>query len=264
MKRMVSNGIWMVLGLTLAAAAQNQPSSGSQAQSDSLADYARQVRKDPGSHGKPKVFDNDNLPKTDKLSVIGSTETSAPDDSTTKSDEAAAPASSSEAKPETKAEAKASENHSSPESKPKPAAGGENKTEPKSEGQTDVKAEAKAESKSTEEKPAKHAPTTEEDAAAKQAAWKQWGEKITSQKQQIELAERELNVLQREYQIRAAAMYADAGNRLRNQADWDKQDTQYKQQIADKQQALDNAKQKLEDLEEEARKAGVPASIREQ
>jgi hypothetical protein len=33
-------------------------------------------------------------------------------------------------------------------------------------------------------------------------------------------------------------MYADAGNRMRNSADWDKQDAQYKQQIADKQKAL--------------------------
>ena len=74
---------------------------------------------------------------------------------------------------------------------------------------------------------------------------------------------RELDVLQREYQIRAAAMYADAGNRMRNSADWDKQDTQYKQQIADKQKALDDAKQKLEDLQEEARKAGASASARE-
>jgi len=70
-------------------------------------------------------------------------------------------------------------------------------------------------------------------------------------------------VLQREYQVRAAAMYADVGNRLRNSAEWDKQDTQYKQQIGDKQKALEDAKQKLEELQEQARKAGVPSSIRE-
>ena len=42
-------------------------------------------------------------------------------------------------------------------------------------------------------------------------------------------------------------------------ADWDKQDAQYKQQIADKQKALDDAKQKLDDMQEDARKAGVPS-----
>jgi hypothetical protein len=59
-------------------------------------------------------------------------------------------------------------------------------------------------------------------------------------------------------------MYADAGNRMRNSADWDKQDAQYKQQIADKQKAVEDAKQKLDDLLEEARKAGAPASVSEQ
>jgi len=101
------------------------------------------------------------------------------------------------------------------------------------------------------------------DQATKEAAWKQWGDKIKAQQDTIDLATRELDVLQREYQIRAAALYADAGNRLRNSADWDKQDAQYKQQIADKQKAVDDAKQKLEGLQEEARKAGVPSSVRE-
>ena len=41
------------------------------------------------------------------------------------------------------------------------------------------------------------------------------------------------------------AIYADVSNRLRNSADWDKQDAQFKQQIADKQKALDDAKQKV-------------------
>jgi hypothetical protein len=59
-------------------------------------------------------------------------------------------------------------------------------------------------------------------------------------------------------------MYADAGNRLRNQADWDKQDAQYKQQIADKQKTVDDAKEKLGELQEEARKAGMPASTQQE
>ena len=101
----------------------------------------------------------------------------------------------------------------------------------------------------------------EGDPATKEAAWKQWGDRLEQQKAQIDLLSRELDVLQREYQVRAAAMYADVGNRLRNSADWDKQDAQYKQQIADKQKAVDDAKQKLDDMQEEARKAGVPASL---
>ena len=105
--------------------------------------------------------------------------------------------------------------------------------------------------------------SAEDNAAAKQAAWKQAQAKLAAQRDQIDLLSRELDVLQREYQLRAAAFYSDAGNRLRNQAAWDKSDAQYKQQIADKTKALEDAKQKLDDMEEEARKAGVPAAMRE-
>ncbi len=96
-----------------------------------------------------------------------------------------------------------------------------------------------------------------------QKAFEQWKQKIASEKNQIDLLSRELDVTQREYRVRAAAFYADAGERLRNSAAWDKQDRQYKQQIADKQKALDSAKKQLDDLQEQARKAGVPARMRE-
>jgi len=164
-----------------------------------LGDYARKIRKDPGvPKAKPKVFDNDNLPKEDKLSIVGE--------------------------------------------QPSANAG--------------VAPPADADKAAAEVKP-------EDDQAKKQAAWKAWQEKLTAQKDAIDLASRELDVLQREYQLRAAAMYADAGNRIRNAGQWDKQDTEYKQKIADKQKAVEDAKQKLEDMQEEARKAGVPAAMRE-
>ncbi len=59
--------------LAFRPAAQDQAPSNSQSSSSgqSLGDYARQVRKDPEAKSKPKVFDNDNLPKDDKLSVVG-------------------------------------------------------------------------------------------------------------------------------------------------------------------------------------------------
>ena len=110
---------------------------------------------------------------------------------------------------------------------------------------------------------AKPATPTDDEQTKKQAAWKGWQDKLKAQKGQIDLASRELDVTQREYQLRAAAMYADAGNRLRNSTQWDKEETQYKQQIADKQKAVDDAKQKLADMQEDARKDGVPASMME-
>jgi hypothetical protein len=215
MKRITYFGIGLALNISLlalpasaqsSATTQDQSTAHSQAPSgSSLGDYARQVRKDSGSapKAKPKVFDNDTLPREDKLSVVGS----AP------ADNAANAAAAGEAKP----------------------------------GETKPETKAKA----------------EDDMVAKQAVWKSWQQKLTTQRDQIELLQRELDVLQREYQIRAAAFYADAGNRLRNSGTWDKSDAQYKQQIADKTKALEDAKQKLDDLEEEARKAGVPAAMRE-
>jgi len=50
---------------------------------------------------------------------------------------------------------------------------------------------------------------------------------------------------------------------MRNAAQWDKEDADYKQKIADKQKALEDAKQQLDNMQEEARKAGVPAAMRE-
>jgi len=192
--------------LTFAAAAQSP--SPAQDQS-SLGDYAKKIRKDPGTaKARPKVFDNDNLPTNDKLSVVGQQSTA----------DAAGAAPSDD----------------------KNAAGAAPGAAP-SDGKNAAKAE--------------------DDQAKKQAAWKSWQTKLTAQKDQIDLTSRELDVLQREYQLRAAAMYADAGNRMRNEAQWDKQDADYKQKIADKQKAIEDAKQKLGDMQEEARKDGVPSAM---
>jgi hypothetical protein len=105
--------------------------------------------------------------------------------------------------------------------------------------------------------------TKKDDAADTQKVNDQWKQKITDQQGKIDLLSRELDVTQREYRLRAAAFYADAGNRLRGSATWDKEDAQYKQQIAQKQKAVDDAKKALDDLKEQARKAGVPAKLRE-
>jgi len=171
-----------------------------------LGDYAREARKEKAQKAPAaKHFDNDNLPKTEHLSVVGQAEAKPADTSST----------DSEAKPDESAQS----------------------------------ADAK------QPKPKKDDAASDKD--------QEWKKKITDQKDQIDLLSRELDVMDREYRMRAAAFYADAGNRLRNQADWDKQDAQYILQVADKQKALDDAKQKLEDMQERARKAGVPSAQRE-
>jgi hypothetical protein len=180
------------------------------AQSQSLGDYARTVRKDKKATGE-KHYDNDNLPRTDKLSVVGN---AAPEPETT-----------------------------------------ERKDQGPADDQQKPATDAKKDDKATKDEADK--------ADAQQKQGKEWQQKIADQKNQVDLLTRELDVLQREYRLRAAAMYADAGNRMRNQASWDKEDAQYKQRIADKQKAVDEAKQKVEDLQEQARKSGVPSNMRE-
>lgn len=201
MKRItqIAFALFTIVAASLAVAQTTTPSPNQ----SSLGDYARKVHKDPAAKAKPKVYDNDNLPKDDKLSIVGEAPAAGAGDSSS-ADSTARAADSS--------------------------AGG---TKP------------------------------EDDQAKKQAEWKAWQDKLSGQKSSIDLASRELDVLQKEYQLRAAAMYADVGNRLRNSTQWDKEEGDFKQKIADKQKTVDDAKQKLEDMQEEARKAGVPAAMRE-
>jgi hypothetical protein len=93
--------------------------------------------------------------------------------------------------------------------------------------------------------------------------FKEWQSKIHEQQNQVDMLNREIDLANREYRLRAAAFYADAGNRLRNAVAWDKEDAQFKDQMGDKQKKLDDAKKQLEDLQEQARRAGVPSSMRE-
>jgi hypothetical protein len=185
------------------------------AQSQPLGDYARAIRKEDKKE-VGKKYDNDNLPTTDKISIVGNaTESTGPED--------ANPGSTSDA------------------NSAKPA-------DSSTAGTTDSQAQDGA------KKP---------EGADAQKATDQWKQKFADQKAKVDLLTRELDVAQREYRLRAAAFYADAGNRLRNQGSWDKEDAQYKQQIAQKQKAVDDAKKALDDMKEQGRKAGVSARDRE-
>ena len=94
-------------------------------------------------------------------------------------------------------------------------------------------------------------------AADRQKAADDWKDKLEAQKSKIESLNHELDLTQREYRLRAVAMYSDAGNRLRNSANWDNEDADFKKQIEEKQKAVDAARQDLESMQEQARKAGI-------
>jgi hypothetical protein len=194
------------------------------ASAQSLGDVARSTRKEKAQQNpSTRHYDNDNLPKGDHLSVVG----------------------------------------------PPPAAtaDGDNQTE-KASGQAAPAAPANGGDQTGEAPAAPAAPATaspdpKTSAQEGKKPADDWSKKIDEQKQKLDTLSRDLDLTQREYQLRAAAMYSDVGNRLRNAAAWDKEDADFKKQLDEKQKAVDAAKQQLDDLQEEARKAGAPAADRE-
>jgi hypothetical protein len=112
------------------------------------------------------------------------------------------------------------------------------------------------------------AATPDPKAAAAQAAEKQkkieeTQKKLDQQKDKVDALNHELDLDQREYRLRAAAIYGDVGNRLRNSAQWEKEDAQYRNDMDEKRKALDAARQQLSDMQEDARKAGIAEKQKE-
>lgn len=206
MKRVIPGSIFaifcMVVSSTLA---------GAQAQSPSLGDYARSVRKSkPQATKAPgKVYDNDNLPNAPVISVVG-------------------------AKPETPADA-SSEN--------------------KDSKQPDVKADDK--NATSTSKPAEKTDDKKTSAEIKpdqsiedrQKAFDGWKKQIADKKKQIDQLAHELDDYQHNSTLAQVSVWPET--------------QKYGAGLADKQKALAQAKAELSDLQEQARKAGVPASVAE-
>jgi len=167
----------------------------STASAQSLGDYARTARKNKAEPSPTtRHYDNDNLPTTETLSVVGQS-----------------PAANSAAS---------------------------------------VPAEA---SKATEQKAA----------VDRQKAADELNKKIQDQQEKINALNHELDLDQREQRLRAAAFYTDAGTRLRNPGQWDKDQAQNANDATDKRKALDAARQQLEQMQEDARKAGMTQKEKE-
>lgn len=165
-----------------------------QSQNTSLGDYARSIRKNkPDANTASQHYDNDNLPTSGVLSVVGPT-----------------PSQSSTASP-AKVDAASGA----------PAASADPKTADKQKANDDLQ------------------------------------KKIDTEKAKLDSLSHDLDLEQREYRMRAAVFYSDAGNRLRDAGTWDKQDAQYKSDMESKQKAIDSAKEQLTQLQEDAHKAGI-------
>jgi hypothetical protein len=143
--------------------------------------------------------------------------------------------------------------------KSEPGAGNDSTSQDESASPTtpDEKADS---AKKAEELPQVKAGQSSED---RQKAIADWKQKIDDQKGKVDLLSRELNVLQRELDVKRADFYSSTARAVQNSRGFDEEESKYKQQIADKQKSLDGAKAKLDELQEQARKSGVPNSARE-
>ena len=94
-------------------------------------------------------------------------------------------------------------------------------------------------------------------AAERQKTADEWKKRLDQQKQKLDSLNHELDLEQREFRLRAAAYYGDAGTRLRDSARFDKDGAQYMSDVDGKQKAIDAARQEFDEMQEQARKAGI-------
>jgi hypothetical protein len=236
-----------VLGLAMRLLAQT-PTTTTTAQSSSsttaaepstsasdqpLGDYARAVKKDKKQTAKS--FDNDNIPTVDTLSVVGNSATS-----------------------------------DAQNTPPNPAVtgGGKNFQGGKQHGSANpAVAGNDANDSPAADKPAgeEKLPTVTpgESMADREKVYGKWEEKLAEQKGKVDSLSHSIDTLQREYQLRQAQVYYDPASRARNDVSSDKLAADLKKELDEKQQALNDAKQGMDDMQENARKAGVPESVRE-
>jgi len=97
----------------------------------------------------------------------------------------------------------------------------------------------------------------------RQKTWEDWRDKIQKQKASVEQMQKENEEIDRQYKLTTGNYYNSAQQRLYDGAAMAKEDAAYKQQLEQKKKAIDDAKQKIDDLQEEARRAGVPSGYRD-
>jgi hypothetical protein len=100
--------------------------------------------------------------------------------------------------------------------------------------------------------------TPEKDRSSQEAEWRA---KFTAQKDVIAKLQREIDVAQREHDSRQAQTQTnsqDLGSRLRNPVLWASENKKYQDEIEGKKKDLEAAKQTLEDMKDQLRRADLP------
>jgi predicted RNase H-like nuclease (RuvC/YqgF family) len=102
-----------------------------------------------------------------------------------------------------------------------------------------------------------------DDSKTRQKTWEEWRDKIQKQKASVEQMQKENDEIERQFKLTTGNYYSSAQQRLYDGAAMAKEDAAYKQQMEQKKKAIEDARQKIEDLQEEARRAGVPSGYRD-
>lgn len=84
--------------------------------------------------------------------------------------------------------------------------------------------------------------------------------KMADLKKSIADQQKDISLMEREHQIKTAEYYADAGTQLRTSGQWFVDEQKYQDDLTAKKKALSDAQTALDNLSEQARKAGVPTS----
>ena len=108
-------------------------------------------------------------------------------------------------------------------------------------------------------------PDAKPGAQAKQQkkTWKNWRDKIQQQKQAVEQMQKDTAELEKQYRLASLMAYSNAAEHGNKSAQTDGDDAVYREQMEQKKKALEESKQKIDDLQEEARRAGVPSGFRD-
>lgn len=126
------------------------------------------------------------------------------------------------------------------------------KDAPKSEsGKTDTsqKGEAKAESGKTPSEPKNEAERLREQ--------QELIDKFSRQLEKVSLIERDIKLSQREREQLSLIHNNDVNARVNSQSQWATSENRFQSELSDKQDKLNAARQKLEEMQEEARRAGA-------
>ncbi len=106
-------------------------------------------------------------------------------------------------------------------------------------------------------------PKIGDSAEQREKIWEDRRNKITQQKEIIEKLQKDTEQAEKDNQLRANTYMGSAQSRIFGGETEAKAQIASKEQVEKNKKVIDDAKQKLDDMQEEARRAGVPSSFRE-